>query len=67
LAIGGDNADIYDLSIHRVTSHGVAGSLAVNLKAGESKVLLVIPAGTKQVRKKGVLSFGEIPVDYHPI
>ncbi len=64
LSVGGDKADIYDLSAHRLSSRSVVGSLEVNLKAGEAKVLVVIPAGTKQTRKKGITSFGNIPVDY---
>ena len=58
-------SDIYDLAGHRILTSNVSNSVPITLAAGESKVLVVIPAGSKRSIKKSVLYFDEVAVDYN--
>ena len=66
MAVGGERADLYDLAAHRIARRGVSGSVPVALKAGEAKVLVVVPAGKGRSMKDGVLHFGDVAVDFNP-
>jgi hypothetical protein len=60
-----DVADIYDLAAHRIITRDVSKSVPVALDPGQSKVLVVIPAGSRQATRKGVLYCNDVAVDYN--
>lgn len=64
MKIGGDKSDIYDLATHGVISRGISDAVSVALKRGQARVLVVVPSGAKREARKGVVYFGDVPVDY---
>jgi hypothetical protein len=65
MSIGNGKSDVYDLASHRIITRDVSASVPIALEPGESKVLVVIPAGKKRSTKKNVLYFDEVAVDYN--
>ncbi len=64
LNIGAIKMDVYDLVTHLFLHEGVTGMTAVSLAAKSSKVLVVIPSGTKRSKAKGILYCDDIAIDY---
>ena len=65
MAVGAAKDDIYDLATHSIIARGVTKSAPIELKSGEARVLVVIPAGSKRSTVKGVVQFDGVAVDYN--
>lgn len=65
MSTGNEPADLYDLSLHRIVAQAASKTIPVTLKPGESKVLAVLPAKSNRTKKRGVVYFNDIAVDFN--
>ncbi len=56
--------DLYDLKQHTFFKEGQTGSVSFSVPPGDSKVMVVVPAGVKRKTDKGTLLCDGVPVDY---
>jgi len=64
LKLGAERFDVYDLVEHRFTHQKVTDSLPVEIPGGGSRMLVIVPSGTKRGIEKGVLLADGVAIDY---
>jgi hypothetical protein len=64
LKLGESKFDIYDLVEQRFTHEKAAGSFPVEIPGNGSRILVIVPSGSRCELKQGVLYGDGIPIDY---
>jgi hypothetical protein len=64
LQTGGATCDLYDLKRRIFFKKQQTGSVSLSIPPNDSLVVVVVPAGARKKREKGVLLCDGVPVDY---
>jgi hypothetical protein len=64
LQTGNEACDLYDLRQHTFVKKQQTGSLSLSIPPNDSLVVVVVPAGARKKREKGILLCDGVPVDY---
>lgn len=64
LTLAGEASDIYDLTQHKFIQREQKGRTVLAIPGNEARIVIVIPSGSTRNRKDGMLTCGEVVVDY---
>lgn len=67
LALPPGHWDVYDTLAHRFIREDARTSLALAIPASASRVVVLIPTGTRRQTVGGLFKAGDVPVDYHSV
>jgi hypothetical protein len=62
--IGKSRMDVYDSIARTFVQQGASGNIAFTIAADAARVLVLIPAGAQFSVENGILTAGDVPVDY---